>query len=100
MMSRERAERLAQRARRRPPAAGGMVGCLHEPGKHARGLRDEVLDPSRSGPGARLAHRLEVQGKTPARAGNPHPFSRLHGVPRRDIRTSLASILVDEVGAA
>jgi hypothetical protein len=45
MMSRERAERLAQRARRRPPAAGGMVGCLHEPGEHARGLRDEVLDP-------------------------------------------------------
>ena len=83
--------------RRGPP---GVVGCLLEPGEHARGLRDEVHDPSRSGPGARLAHGLEVPDKTPASAGNPHPFSRLHGVPRRDIRTSLASILVDEAGAA
>ncbi len=37
-------------------------------------LEATVRDPSRSGPGARLAHGLEVPEKTPASAGNPPPI--------------------------
>ena len=51
-------------------------------------LEATMRDPSRSGPGAKLAHGLKSK-QTSASAGDPTPFSRLRGVPQRDMEACL-----------
>ena len=49
-------------------------------------LEATMRDPCRSGPSAKLVCGLIRPKKRPTSAGDPTPFSRLRGVPRRDMK--------------